>query len=41
MLGQYRIATGVSGRNAGKIISIMGDYSVKSANGVRGIFTGF
>jgi len=41
VLGQYRIATEISGRNAGKIISIMGDYSIKGANGVRGVFTGF
>jgi hypothetical protein len=41
ILGEYKIATGILGENAGKIITIMGDYHIIGNNGVRGIFTGF
>jgi len=41
LLGRYRIVVEISGRNAGKIISIMGDYSAKGGDGGRGIFNGF
>jgi RHS repeat-associated protein len=41
VLGQYTIATPVTGRSAGKIISVMGDWTIMETNGVRGVFTGF
>ena len=41
VLGQYKIAIEITGRNAGKIISVMGDYNTVGAGNVRGIFTGF
>ncbi len=41
VLGQYRIATAVLGKNAGKIISIMGNYNTIGNGGMRGIFVGF
>jgi hypothetical protein len=40
ILGQYKVAVEVSGRNAGKVISVYGDYNVIT-NGVRGVFKGF
>lgn len=40
VLGQYRVAVEITGQNAGKIITIMGDWNVIK-DGVRGIFTGF
>jgi RHS repeat-associated protein len=40
VLGQYKVAVEVSGRNAGKVVTVMGDYNT-IFNGVRGVFKGF
>ncbi len=41
VLGKYKIAIEITGRNEGKIVTVMGDYNTMGPNNIKGIFTGF